>query len=231
MCLKYHPDKCSDNGDQFIRIKTAYHTILNHKETNINFFLMFLFFVRNMNINAPDVQLKIDVPLEDVYNNRVKKIAYRRVNPSMKSEVAHVYLELFGLKPTYRLHGLGDYSMWTGQCSDLVISASIDYTGFEHIRCDQVLNEHDLHVAIKVNLYEFFFGIQRSIPFFNGEHLSIDHVPYKDGMNMVMENRGLCDEDERRGHLYVFFETDVTKCDEELVFKNNSLLKNMFDKK
>ena len=230
LCLKYHPDKCNGTSDQFIQIKTAYNTILHQKESNINFFLVFMFFVRSMNVKARDVHLKIEVSIQDIYNNCVKKIAYRRTNELMRSELSYVYLELCDFKAEYRIEGRGDYSVWSGQWSDLLISTTIDYAGFEHITRDQLLNDTDLHMSLKVNLYEYFFGIERSILFFNNTNLPIHHTPSEEGLTIVVEGKGLCDSNSRRGNLYIFFEVDATKCDKELVVGNREVLKNIFNK-
>jgi len=177
-----------------------------------------------------NVTLDVNVSIEDIYNNKIKKLTYSRVCATMNRQATSVFLELIDFKESYVIEGFGDYNVWTGRYSDLVIKANIDYTGFEHVRLEHILNQHDLCATIKVNMYEYFYGATRDLVFFNDSRVFItDHVPCDHGTTLVKGGLGLMNPDDmQRGDLYIFIEADMSLYDREAMDYHREELKTIF---
>lgn len=223
LCLKYHPDKCGGDSEQFIRVQNAYDKLMKEKDTNINFFIVFLYFLYSSSFSTPqDITLTISVPIEDVYNNRIKKISYTRFDSSCKKVTETVYLELAGWRESYTIDDFGDYHPFSGRCGNLVINVNIkNEDKYKHIVLNLILNKYDLYTTINVDLYEYLFGVDKPLLYFNDEEIRIRHTPRVDGDVYVIANKGLCKDDDTeetindnkkqglRGDLYVFFNLDM----------------------
>jgi DnaJ-class molecular chaperone len=237
LLLRHHPDKCGGEpgaAERFMRVQNAYTIVVQNKESNINFFLMFLFLIKSLQCGGPqDVTLKIAVPIQDVYNGKIKKLTYRRMDAFGKRVSADVFLELVDFRERYVIEGYGDYDVWTGRWSDLVIDATVDYTGFENVRLENLLGPStDVCVTLKISVYEHYFGVTRTIPFFNGTTLSLqDHVPCRDGTTVIRNGGGLLsgDDNKRRGDLYVFLETDLNRFDGDSLEQHKEVIQKIFD--
>lgn len=236
LLLRYHPDKCGggeESAERFLRIQNAYTVVIQNKESNVNFFLMFLFLAKSMQSGPQDVALNIVVPIEDIYNGKVKKLSYRRVDESLKKVCTSVYLELVDFRERYVVPGYGDFDMWTERWSDLVISVTVDYTSFENVRLENLLGPTDICVSIKVSVYEHFFGVSRAISFFNNTTISLtNHVPQRDGSTVVKCDQGLIKgggDGGSRGDLYIFLETDLTIYNERALHEHREVIQKIFE--
>lgn len=243
LCLKYHPDKCGGDSEQFIRVQNAYDKLMKEKDTNINFFIVFLYFLYSSSFSTPqDITLTISVPIEDVYNNRIKKISYTRFDSSCKKVTETVYLELVGWRESYVIDNLGDYHPLSGKSGNLVINVNIkNEDKYKHIVLNLILNKYDLYTTLNVDLYEYLFGVNQNLLYFNNEEISICHVPRLNGDVYVIANKGLCKDDidettnnATRGDLYVFFNLDMKhsclKANWDEIEEHKQLFKKLFHK-
>ena len=234
LLLRHHPDKCRGDpraSDRFMRIQQAYTIVVHDKESNINFFLMFLFLIKSLQRGPQDVALNIVVPIQDIYNGKVKKLTYRRMDESARCVGANVFLELVDFRERYVIDGYGDYDVWTGRWSDLVISVAVDYEGFENVRLENLLGPTtDLCVTLKISVFEHYFGVTQAVPFFNDTTISLrDHVPCRDGMTVLRSGDGLLSGDNERGNLYVFLEIDLNRYDSDSILQHKEVIQKIFD--
>lgn len=238
LCLKYHPDKCGGDSEQFIKVQNAYDKLMKEKDSNINFFIVFLYFLYSSSFSIPqDITLSVSVPIEDIYNNRIKKLTYTRFNNTCKKVVETMYLELQGWKEEYVLENFGDYHPFSGKHGNLIIKVNVvNDSKYKHIELNLILNRYDLYSTISVDLFEYMFGVNRKLLYFNDEELSINHTPRTDGDVLVFANKGLCKDetDIVRGDLYVFFNLDIKRsCDNDNwkeIEQNRDLIENLFHK-
>lgn len=244
LCLKYHPDKCGGNSDHFIKVQNAYDKLMKEKDSNINFFIVFLYFLYSSSFSNPqDITLSVSVTIEDIYNNRIKKLTYTRFNNTCKKVVETMYLELQGWKEEYVLENFGDYHPLSGKHGNLIIKVNVvTDSKYKHIELNLILNRYDLYSTISVDLYEYMFGANRTLLYFNDEELNVHHTPRTDGDVLVFANKGLWKEDDidivdgqgSRGDLYVFFNLDIKRsCDNDNwkeIEQNRDLIENLFHK-
>lgn len=235
LLLRHHPDKCgceAGAAERFMRIQNAYTIVVQNKESNINFFLMFIFLIKSLQRGPRDVTLKISVPIQDIYNGKIKKLTYRRTDESGKRATAEVFLELVEFRERYVIEGYGDYDVWAGRWSDLVIDATVDYTGFDNVRLETLLGTAaDVCVTLKISVFEYYFGVARVIPFFNDTTICLkDHVPCKDGTTVIRNGDGLfMGDNNSRGDLYVFVEADLNRYDSESLLQHKEVIQNIFN--
>ena len=228
LCLKYHPDKNRGDSEQFLRIKRAYEEVMKEKESNINFFLVFYYFI-NVFGKSQTITLNLVVPLEDIYTNKVKKLSYGRVCNDLIRRQETVYLDLSGWKEQYVLDGFGDFNVITKRYGELVIKLDVSTTeDYVHLQLNRIINLYDIHTTVSINIYEYYFGVKRKLRYFNGEEIDIDYSPYNDGNTQVMNGKGLMDDNMERYNLYIFYNVDFTRC--VIDDNNRELIKNIFNK-
>tara|TARA_Y100000389_G_scaffold204475_1_gene257261 strand:+ start:1802 stop:2572 length:771 start_codon:yes stop_codon:yes gene_type:complete len=227
LCLKYHPDKCnSGDAEKFIEIKRAYEELLRVKEANINFFIIFFNFINTFG-KCNDITIRLNIPLEDIYNESVKKITYTRVNHKLFKQTESFYLELIGWREEYILEAKGDFNVITGKYGDLHIVLDIEYGVFSYLELNKIINLYDINTVVEINLYEYYYGVKRMLRYFNNTRIEIDYVPHKMGDTQVLEGYGLTNDENERYHLYIFYKTDLKRCN--LFEENEVLIKNCFN--
>ena len=155
LCLKYHPDKNAGDCEKFIRINRAYEELTKEKESNINFFIIFYYFM-NIFGEKQTITLSIVVPIEDIYMNKVKKLSYSRVFCDLKPRQETVYLELSGWKEEYMLEGFGDYNIVTKRYGQLIIKAEVCMKSHKHLELNKIINLYDIHTTLVINIYEYY---------------------------------------------------------------------------
>lgn len=226
LCLKYHPDKCNGATEKFIEIKRTYEELLRVKETNINFFIFFFNFINRFG-KCNDITVRLNIPLEDIYNKSVKRFTYTRVNDNLIKQREQFFLELIGWKEEYILEGKGDYNVITGKCGNLHIHIEIDCGEFSNLELNKIINLYDLYTTMEINLYEYYYGVKRTLKYFNNTYIQIDYVPYEEGDTQVLEEYGLANDENKRYNLYIFYKIDLKRCN--LSKSNENLIKNCFD--
>jgi DnaJ-class molecular chaperone len=225
LCLKYHPDKNSGNTDRFIELQRAYEDVMRERETNINFFIMFYYFI-NVFGKSQCISINLTVPLEDIYANKIKKLMYTRIGRDLQRTQETVFLELCGWKQEYRLEGFGDYNIITKGFEELVITVKVSNNNFNHLVLNKIVNLYDINTSIDINLYEYYYGVKRVLRYFD-EDIELDYNPYKDGKTQVLYGKGLMDDNHERYNLYVFYNVDFTR--NRVDETSRELIKNVFN--
>lgn len=228
LCLKYHPDKCNGDNEKFIELKEAYEELIKVKETNINFFIFFMNFW-SLFSNSNDVKVYITVSIEDIYNRKVKKIGYTRITDKLNKSKETFYLELVGWREEYVLDDLGDYNIISKRYGKLYIYVSVDFTRYEHLELNKIINLYDINTVKHINLYEYYYGVSYILKYFNETNINIErYIPYKEGDVQLFEGYGLTNEDGVSHNLYVVYKVDLTKCD--VSEENRCIINQCFNK-
>lgn len=228
LCLKYHPDKNkTGDSDMFMKINTAYEVVIKNKETNINFFIMFFYFIKTFGKDC-NIQLYIEVCLEDVYNNKIKKISYQQVDKKLNKIQQTVYLELNGWKEKYDIDEMGDYNIVTKRHGTLIINLNIKNIDNDQFQLNKILNLYDISTVIYINLYEYYYGLNRQLQYYNNEIIELKYIPYIEGKTQLIKEKGLMDDNNKRCDLYVFYEVNLDKY--EINDNNKVFIKNIFNK-
>jgi DnaJ-class molecular chaperone len=233
LILKYHPDKREGSNSDFIRIKTAYDDVMKWKtDTTVNFFLIIMFYINflkeNVLIRKKDIILNLEILIEELYNNSTKKISYnRQTKTGKKMEI--LYLELKDWKEQYIIPDHGDYDILSQKTTNLIINIEINNNNFKNININTLLDLHELYLMIDINIYEYYFGVSRCIPYFNDEEIEIRYNPYDTNcLTQIIKGKGLEYEGERKD-LIISYNVDMSRVHD---LKNNERdIKRIFDKK
>lgn len=235
LCLQYHPDKYRGDSTQFIKIKDAYNKIHNSKfdgtstpnETtyeNLQHIYMYMMFFGLSFMSEKNIHIYIDVELNDVYCSKIKRITYNRINPEGEKECKTVFLELYGLQQEYSLHAYGDYNLFTKEYTDLIIHVEVINTFLPSVTYEPIINPYELYITIQITVYEYYFGIDRDVPYLNTEKLRIQWLPVKQGLTIMMDGYGLPDEENKKNKLYGMLNVDlathaITNLDRDIIYK------------
>jgi len=239
LCLKYHPDKCKGNSAEFIQIKEAYTKIQKSRFENSNEstklgvglqeelmqkLYIYMMFIAFGFFTEKHIHLYIDVEIEDIYSMKIKRITYNRINSSMEKESNTVFLELYGLQREYILSEYGDYNTFTQKRSDLIIHVNVVNTVLKSVSYEPIISPYELYITIQISIYEYYFGIHRTVPYLNNEELQVTWVPVKQGTTIIMEGFGLPDDEKKRGSLYCMLNIDmslhnISESDRDLIYK------------
>lgn len=226
LCLKYHPDKQNGDENKFIKIQKAYELLKLEHDNNINFYILLAYFIQSLSTKmSKNIVMSIEVPIEDIYNKLVKKIKYTYFNEFLRKDSRVVYLELDNCKDSYTVEGYGDFNPVSGEFEDLVIKMEITNNNFEHLHINKILNSEDIYTTVKINIYEYFFGLKRSLKYFNGEEIELTYIPYMDGNTEVKKEKGIDD-----GNLYIFYDIDLSRYDANELQKNKEIIEKIFNK-
>ena len=228
LCLKHHPDKTKNqDSEHFLRITKAYEDVIKAKETNIKFFIMFVYFINNFGKDH-NVVINLKLRIDDIYNNAIKKIYYKRVEENLEKKSQMFYLELCGWKEQYVIDGYGDFNIITKKYGDLVINIELSYENYTHLHINKIVNLYDVYTEIEINLYEYYYGVKRTMTYFNNEQIQLNFLPYKDGETQMIEGKGLMNDDDERANLYIFYKVNLQCCD--ITDMNKTTIKNIFNK-
>jgi DnaJ-class molecular chaperone len=175
--------------------------------------------------------LTINVDLQDVYNKSIKKVMVRVKRRNTNKEVYEleyksipIYISLLNYEKTYIFEGSGDdpehydNSITRG---DIIVNVSIISNILPTATIDTIISKYDIHIEQQITLYEYYFGVDREIIYFNDEILKIRHNVKINGQssytyyNSVHEIKGkglpyeIEDENgniiEKQGDLVIFF--------------------------
>jgi DnaJ-class molecular chaperone len=228
LCLKHHPDKTNNqDSGHFLRIKKAYEEVVKAKETNINLFIMFFYFIHTFGKDH-NVTINLKIKIEDIYNNAIKKISFKRVGQDLEKTSIFFYLELCGWKEQYVIEGHGDYNIVTKRFGDLVINLEMSNENYSHLQINKIINLYDVYTEVEINLYEYYYGVKKTITYFNNEQIELDFLPHIDGDTQLVDGKGLTNDDDERAHLYIFYKVNLQLCD--ITDINESIIKNIFNR-
>lgn len=173
----------------------------------------------------PPIVVTMDVDVEDLYNHRIKKLVVRTKQRGEDGAITLVrkplYVSLLDYQDVYEFVGEGD------EGGDILIKLRIKSNVLPHIQVDTLFCKHDLHMECTMSLYEHFYGIERTIEYYNSETLTISRKPketdtYDPGYHSCVcevQGKGLPygdgDGEEQRGNLYVHFRLFIPPPDEQ----------------
>ena len=171
-----------------------------------------------------NIHLYIDVEIDDIYSSKIKRIKYSRINCNSVKESNIVFLELHGLQNEYCIHEHGDYNIFTKSYTDLMIHVQVVNTVLPSVTYEPVISPYELYITISITLYEYYFGIDRSIPYLNNEQLKIQWLPVKQGKTIIMDGFGLPDQENKKSNLYCMLNVDllcnnIEKSDQDIIYK------------
>lgn len=171
--LAHHPDKNNNNQDasasEFSKIKEAYDVLSQPIKRSIyddnqhsvvpSFMNDILVQIFVMASRPRVIVVKLEVPFEEVYQKKIKRIEIkvkRWVDHSyvFYNEVFHI--SLINVQDKYAFEGMGDDSIIpTFPRGDVEIQINItNYS--EHLKIDRVFSEHDLFLTVPMSLYTFY---------------------------------------------------------------------------
>lgn len=194
--LKHHPDKNGGDDTRFKEINTAYQYLITHEaetsESEHIYEYMFAIFnllyaqvqaqaqvkeQRKQRTKPKTIVIKIKVSIEDVYNMRVitcnLKVKRRQAHNRLEFESVTVYLPLMSYQKQYEFPECGDDGEHP-DCprGDILISTTIESSDKYYI--DDLFCRYDIHTEEYVSLYEYMYGIRKSLTYFNNETIDID---------------------------------------------------------
>lgn len=214
-CLLYHPDKTNGDATKFQELNDAYNDIIKFKENNFNFLYIFLWICNNV-MKSKDIIICCKVTIEELYTNAIKKISYTYIDKSLHSKTRVVFLELMGWQNEYCLEEYGDYDVIKQNYNNLIIHIEIVEDVSTNIYVNSIINKYELCTHVDINIYEYYYGVNKFINYLNNERLYISHNPYENGDTLIIQNKGLCNENEERERLYIFFKVDMSRCKDNM---------------
>ena len=162
--------------------------------------------------DVPLLDIDLQVPLEDVYNGRIKRLRVsvlkwpHRVPETGKLNYGseELYISLLNYKSEYLFSKKGDYLTETER-GDIKVNLKVQ----DHplVKIDQIVSPYDLHAEFDISLYGYYTREFLAFEYF-GEVID---VPYEPAQTVcVVKGKGLPyydseDDEEHRGDLYVFF--------------------------
>lgn len=210
-CLLYHPDKPNGDATKFQELHDAYNDIIKLKEGIVNFLYVFIWYCNNM-IKANNIIIHCKVTIEELYTNAIKKISYNYIDSSLCSQTRIVFLELTGWQTEYYLENYGDYDVIKRTYLDLIIYIEIVQDTLTNVQINDIISKYELYTQVNINIFEYYFGVNKIIPYLNDEKITINYNPYENGDTLIVENKGLCNENGERERLYIFLKVDLSKC-------------------
>lgn len=271
--LKHHPDKNGGDDTRFKEINAAYQYLITHeamteKETSSECDMIYTYMFAILNILYAKAQAqvqeqvqakvakqrtkpktivtKIKVSIEDVYNMRVLtcniKVKRRQLDNQLGFESVTVYLPLMSYKKHYEFSDCGDDGEHP-DCprGDIQIITTIESSDKYYI--DDLFCRYDVHTEQYISLYEYLYGIHRTLTYFNNEPLDIDlpsilklrsnetthtyihQIPNK-GLPYVEQ-----DADIKRGSLFIHFKLHIPALSQETLMleDNQNIFKTYFN--
>ena len=229
--LRYHPDKKQDDSDaaMFKKVSEAYQILGDPERRSTYDELMKepspeFWYIMNMFLNMMKQYIKtqkkqlvfnINVHLSEVYRGEIKKMVITTKKLEGTEVQKNIYISLKGIKSQYVFEGAGDETI-DGSYQDIIVNVTV--IADENIKRDTILDTLDLNIELPMTLYEYYDGFEKEIKHLDGEVLNVT-VPPKNVRSSscfsscfsdyvvihVMENKGLPDDDGKRGKLYIYF--------------------------
>ena len=230
LVLRFHPDKNEGNTETFIQINKAYNKILEQRSVSVSLndrarkFMVFVYLF----MKPKNIKLDIKIRIEDIYNAEVKKINYKRFFNNEK--IRHtVYIDLLNFRNEYTFEELGDENPVTKKCGDLIVYITINYDKYDKclyvndVLCvNKISDNYGLSYKVKMNLYEYFYGLKKKYNFINAMLDLSHHIPHENGMYLTVRNKGLpyqsddtSDYELHRGDLTIILELNLDNVKKE----------------
>lgn len=147
---------------------------------------------KGTNRKAPPIKLQVFVDVEEVYNAKVKKIVVKVKRRTEEGEFSFrsktLYISLLNYRNEYIFEGQGDdYNLIINTDEDVMstrgdIIVQLDVKASEtnkSVSIDTLFCKYDLHMECKMTLYEYLYGVDVRLPFFNGDVIHVVAQPSK----------------------------------------------------
>lgn len=239
MCKINHPDKGGDH-ESFVRVSKAFH-ILTCSESSARstavpdmdlravWSHIAPLFAKCMNDflqtvpNAPPkrnsrVTIDANHTIQDVAKRKYVCVKwYALCQGEIVTETA--YVPTFKTQREFTIESKGDQNDETGQRGDVVIRLTM--IPCNHFEISNVLGKRDLLTHIKFNLYEYLYGKRVTLVLPDDTTVTRDICPMIDGDCIVIEERGLDQEDvaQGKGDLYIYAELCWTDVNTALLYR------------
>jgi DnaJ-class molecular chaperone len=136
-------------------------------------------------LSAKPLRIKVPVCINDLYNGSIKKVVVkvkRRVENEGNTTLEYIriplYVSLLHFQHEYTFIGCGDDTLDPNvQRGNVIICLDISTDTNNKIRIDDLFSRFDLQLEEPMSLYEFYYGIDKEIPFLNGEFISVKCLP------------------------------------------------------
>lgn len=184
-------------------------------------------------VEQAPLKIELDVDIKDVYNANVKKVVIKVRNQD-KDILKPFYLPLCDYQDIYCFEGDGDNG------GDIHIKLNIVSNIMPHIKQDSLVSKYNLYIETYLTLYEYYFGVERSIPFYD-ENILINLSPFvtSDGGHSnethfvhIINNKGLPymneNDEQMRGDLFIHFTLMLPQLCADGLFNCQPMLKTFF---
>ena len=211
LAKKYHPDKTKiNNNNEFIKINKAYNNLKNNNNNNnfnkILFYKIFQILINNIikfNENKDKIII-INYSLEEIYNNSIKTIIYKRLN---KENI----LENINIKINLNSNNYNNQILIFKQYGNIKVN-KIDYSDLIIILKEKKhelykRNNFDLIIDINLSLKEALLcNTKLKIPLLDDTYIiyNIHKVIYPDYFKII-KNKGLKIKNNLYGNLILKF--------------------------
>ena len=178
LALKYHPDKNKGESDNFKEIREAYEILsdpfkrkiyIDSANKNIDvtnwksfindvFFEMYVYFINN--INPKNIEFIVNIPLDDIYFKRVKKLnirVKRWIDNKYTDYTQIIYINLNNYTKQYTFKDVGDESIspFHKYTSDIIININIIDIP-ENVYIQDIISDYDIYVKKELTLYDYY---------------------------------------------------------------------------
>jgi curved DNA-binding protein CbpA len=131
------------------------------------------------------LRIKVPVDLEDLFNGSIKKVVVkvkRRIEKEGITTLEYIRIPLFvsllNYEQEYIFKEHGDDTLNPNiQRGDIIICLDIVRGANNTLRIDDLFCRFDLQLEDTMSLYEFYYGIDKEVPFLNGEYISVKCFP------------------------------------------------------
>ena len=198
--------------------------------------------------------LKMSVDMEDIYHAKVKKIVVkvkRKTDDGMLFKSVPLYISLLNIENEYVFKGQGDDSEDGQECnrSDIIVKIDIGSACIPNVTMDTLFCKYDLHMEYKMSLFEYLYGIDAKLSYFDDETIHIRVEPsardfVDDGyynyvhevidkglpyINASSEDNNVKDE-VQRGKLYIYCKLYIDKVPRDILLEHKNIFKTYFNK-
>jgi DnaJ-class molecular chaperone len=141
--------------------------------------------VKTYSSSVVPLRIKVPVDIEDLYNGSIKKVVVkvkRRIEKDGITTIEYtrvpLYVSLLNYEREYVFKASGDDAVDPNvQRGDVIICLDIVRDTNNTMRIDDLFSRFDLQLEDTMSLYEFYYGIDKEIPFLNGDSISVKCYP------------------------------------------------------
>ena len=179
--------------------------------------------------------IKINIPIKDIYDCSYKKFVIKILkneNGNLIKKNEEFYISLLNYKTEYIFKNKGDEDL-NGNIGDVIIKINIKDYDIENnkMMIDDYYDDikrYNIVYEIKINYYEFLYGVEKEIKYLDDKILKISHKFYGEFEDIIYKNKGIkyysLDNNIRYGNLIIRFSLDIGKSGEKLHIKNPEYL-------